>query len=186
MSNIAIFASYNGTSLDTIYKASKEGNLDLNVSLVITNNSGANVLNKASKYEIPHFVVNDKLFDDVDNKLEELLETYKCEYIFLAGYMKKISENLTNKYKIINSHPALLPSYGGKGMYGRYVHEAVIANKEKISGVTVHHVDANYDEGSIIHQKSLNLDANETAQSLETKIKELEQVAILEAFKKVF
>jgi phosphoribosylglycinamide formyltransferase-1 len=95
--------------------------------------------------------------------------------------MKKISSNLANNYNIINSHPALLPSYGGKGMYGRFVHEAVIENKEKQSGVTVHHVNENYDEGAIILQKSISISVGETAESLESRIKLLEQEAIIEA-----
>jgi phosphoribosylglycinamide formyltransferase-1 len=131
-------------------------------------------------------VVNDKTCDDVESRLISLLEEYSCEYIFLAGYMKKISSKLTQNYKIINSHPALLPKFGGKGMYGRNVHEAVIASGEKQSGVTVHHVNENYDEGAIILQKSLELSDGESAESLESKIKELEQIAILEALKKVF
>lgn len=186
MHNIAIFASYNGTSLDTIYKAATDKILDLNVSLIITNNSNANVLKKGEKYSIPHFVVNDKQYEDVDGELEKLLDAHKCEYIFLAGYMKKVSPLLTKKYKIINSHPALLPSYGGKGMYGRYVHEEVVKNKEEKSGVTVHHVTENYDEGAVIHQKSLLLNNDETPESLESRIKELEQITILEALQKIF
>lgn len=186
MQNIAIFASYNASALDSIQKAVDERNLDLNVALIITNNSNANVLNKGVKYNIPHFVVNDKLHENVDETIIKLLDEHSCEYIFLAGYMKKISSILTNRYKIINSHPALLPNYGGKGMYGRYVHEAVVANGEKISGVTIHHVNENYDEGGIILQKSLELNENENAESLESRIKELEQTAIIEALQKIF
>ncbi|MEA3383797.1 MAG: phosphoribosylglycinamide formyltransferase [Campylobacterota bacterium] len=185
MSNIAIFASHNGTSLDTIYDAIQSNVLNLNIKLIITNNTNANVLDKATKYKIPNFVVNDKKYDEVDITLEKLLDQYKCQYIFLAGYMKKIPDNLTKKYKIINSHPALLPKYGGDGMYGRYVHEAVIKNGEKESGITVHNVTSNYDEGSIIHQRSLKLEDNETVESLEEKIKKLEQITIIEAFQKI-
>ena len=102
--------------------------------------------------------------------------------------MKKIESNLLNAFpnKIINTHPALLPSiYGGKGMYGRFVHEAVIKNKEKKSGVTIHYVNEVYDEGEIILTKELELDNNETVDSLEDKIKELESIAIVEAFEKL-
>jgi phosphoribosylglycinamide formyltransferase-1 len=93
---------------------------------------------------------------------------------------------LTNKFNIINSHPALLPKFGGKGMYGKYVHEAVIKSGEKSSGVTVHYVNENYDEGTIILQNSLEINKNETTDSLEVRIKVLEQITILEAFKKIF
>ena len=96
--------------------------------------------------------------------------------------MKKVGANITQNFKVINSHPALLPNYGGAGMYGRFVHEAVIKNGEKMSGVTLHEVDENYDEGKIILQKKLSLVKDETANSLEAKIKELEKIAIVEAF----
>ena len=181
MQKIAIFASYNGSSLDSIHKACVDGRLALEVSLVITNNTNANVLNKAKEYDIPAFVVNDKSCEDVDSKLEELLDEYGCEYIFLAGYMKKIPASLTKKYKMINSHPALLPKFGGKGMYGRNVHEAVVAAGEKQSGVTIHEVNENYDEGAIILQKSIELEDGESVESLESKIKKLEQIAVVEA-----
>ena len=184
MHNLAIFASYNGSSLDSIHKACEDGTLNLKVSLVITNNTNANVLKKAKELNIPAFIINDKLYEDVDTKLVELLEENGCEYIFLAGYMKKVAPILTRKYKMINSHPALLPKFGGKGMYGRYVHEAVVAAKEKQSGVTIHEVNENYDEGEIILQKSIDLSLDETAESLETKIKNLEKTAIVEALVK--
>ena len=99
--------------------------------------------------------------------------------------MKKISSSLSKNFKILNSHPALLPKYGGAGMYGRFVHEAVIHNKERESGVTIHEVNENYDEGKIILQESIDLDENETVDSLESKVKNLEQKAIVKAFKKL-
>lgn len=101
---------------------------------------------------------------------------------FFQGIFKKISPLLTNNFKIINAHPSLLPKYGGVGMYGIHVHQAVIENKEKISGVTIHKVNENYDEGKILLQKSLELTPNETPASLEAKVKELEKKAIVEAF----
>jgi phosphoribosylglycinamide formyltransferase-1 len=186
MKNIAVFASYNGSAVDTIYKAIENKELDLNLALIITNNSDANVIKKAQKLHIPFFIVNEKLYEDVDSTIEKLLIQNNCENIFLAGYMKKVSPNLTNKFNIINSHPALLPKFGGKGMYGKYVHEAVIKSGEKSSGVTVHYVNENYDEGTIILQNSLEINKNETTDSLEVRIKVLEQITILEAFKKIF
>ncbi len=182
--NIAIFASHNGSGFEALYEASLKKELDIQIALIISNNTEATVLKKAQELQIPNFIVNDKVCTSVDDRLVELLEKYNCEYIFLSGYMKKISPVITRNYKVINSHPALLPSYGGAGMYGRFVHEAVIANREKISGVTIHEVDENYDEGAIILQKSITLDENETVESLETKIKALEKTTIVEGFKK--
>jgi phosphoribosylglycinamide formyltransferase-1 len=183
MDNIALFASHNGSIFDSLYEASLKKELFINIALIITNNSNAPILAKAKDKHIPHFIVNDKLYTDTDLALIQLLEEYECKYIILAGYMKKISPTLANKYLIINSHPALLPKYGGKGMYGRFVHEAVLNNKETISGVTVHKVNKNYDEGEIICQKTIQIDSAETVESLENKIKELEKIAMVEALK---
>lgn len=184
MQKLAIFASHNGSSLDAIYEACQNKKLDFEISLVISNNTDAKVLKSAKDKSITAQVVNAKLYDDVDLKIEELLDEYGCKYIFLAGYMKKIPVSLTKKYKILNSHPALLPKFGGKGMYGRFVHDAVIASGDKVSGVTIHEVNENYDEGAIVLQKSMELSADETSESLEIKIKKLEKTAIVEALQK--
>ena len=190
MTKIGILASYNGSGFETIQKAINEKILDAKVVVVITNNSNAGVLEKAESYNIPYFVINDKRYpgQDIDDKITRLLLEFGCDYIFLSGYMKKIESKLLSAFpnKIINTHPAILPSqYGGKGMYGRFVHEAIIENKEKKSGVTIHYVNEVYDEGEKILVKELLLDENETVDSLENRIKELEKEAIVEAFKKL-
>lgn len=158
--------------------------LKLNISVIITNNSNANVIQKAKNYNIPCVVVNSKTYpnSNLDNTIKEILQDYKTDYVLLAGYMKKIGLDMIRAYsnRIINSHPALLPKYGGEGMYGRFVHEKVIANKEAISGVSIHYVDENYDEGEIILQKSINIDPSWDVDILEQKIKQLEQIAIIE------
>ena len=187
---IGILASYNGSGFETIQNAIDDGILDAKVSVIITNNSNAGVLEKAKKYNIDSFVVNKNLFpnDNLDLKITNILKSYECDYIFLSGFMKKIEENLLKTFpkRVINTHPAILPSiYGGAGMYGSFVHEAVVKNGEKKSGCTIHFIDENYDEGETILIKELELRKNETAQSLENRIKELEKIAIVEAFKKV-
>ena len=190
MKKIGILASYNGSGFETIQKAIEDGILDAKVVVIITNNSDAGVLEKASKYGIKSFVINKNLFpnENLDLKIAQTIKEFECDYIFLSGFMKKIEDNMLKTFenKIINTHPAILPSiYGGAGMYGHFVHEAVVKNGEKKSGVTIHYVNENYDEGEKILIKELLLDENETAQSLENKIKELEKIAIVEAFKKV-
>ena len=190
MTKIGILASYNGSGFETIQKAILDKKLDAKIVVVITNNTNAGVLEKAESYNIPYFIINDKRYpgQDIDDKIARLLVEFDCDYIFLSGYMKKIESNLLNSFpnKIINTHPAILPSiYGGKGMYGRFVHEAVIKNGEKKSGVTIHYVNEVYDEGEIILTKELELDNNETVDSLEDKIKNLESIAIIEAFEKL-
>ena len=187
---IGILASYNGSGFETIQKAIIDKKLNAKIVVVITNNTNAGVLQKAESYDIPNFIINDKRYpgQDIDDKITRLLLEFGCDYIFLSGYMKKIESKLLQAFpnKIINTHPAILPSiYGGKGMYGRFVHEAVIKNGEKKSGVTIHYVNEVYDEGEKILVKELELDKNETVESLESKIKDLESIAIIEAFEKL-
>lgn len=190
MKKLGILASYNGSGFETIQKAIEDGILNAKVEVIITNNSDAGVLEKAKKYGIKSFIINSKLFpnENLDLKIAQTLKEFGCDYIFLSGYMKKIEDNLLKTFpnKIINTHPAILPSiYGGKGMYGHFVHEAVVKNGEKKSGVTIHYVNENYDEGEKILIKELELSSDETAETLETRIKDLEKIAIVEAFKKV-
>ncbi|MDT8338146.1 MAG: formyltransferase family protein [Sulfurimonas sp.] len=185
MIKVAVLASHNGSGFDALYEALIKKELNIELVLVISNNQNALVLQNATNYAIDNFVVNSKTDANPDEKIALLLKEYGCHYVFLSGYMKKLSSDLTGEFKIINSHPALLPKYGGEGMYGRYVHEAVIKNREKISGVTLHEVNENYDEGKILLQKELLLNGDESVDLLEKKIKKLEQIAIVELFKNI-
>lgn len=190
MKRIGILASYNGSGFQTIKDACDEGILNAQVAVVVSNNTKANVLKVAEEMQIPNFIINSKRYpnDDVDEKIAELFKEFNCDYIFCSGYMKIISSKLISSFeeKIVNTHPALLPSiYGGKGMYGRFVHESIIKNKEKKSGVTIHFVNEKYDDGKIILKKELELSSDETVDSLEDRIKDLESEAIIDAFKKL-
>lgn len=186
---IGILSSHNGSGFNTIQEACEEKIINAQVVLVISNNSNAKVLENAKKKQIPNFIVNTKTSpnEDLDKKITNLMEEFKVDYIFLSGYMKKIEKNLLSAFenRIINSHPALLPKFGGKGMYGSYVHKAVINANENRSGCTIHFVNENYDEGEYILQKDFLLDENETVDSLENKIKKLESKAIVEALQKL-
>lgn len=187
MKRIGILSSHNGSGFDTIQKACENKVLNAQVVLVISNNSSAKVLEKAQINNIPNFIVNSKKYpnDNLDIKITNLMQEFKVDYIFLSGYMKKIEENLINTFenRIINSHPALLPKFGGKGMYGSFVHKAVIDKKEKESGCTIHFVNKNYDEGEYILQNKILLEKNETLETLENRIKDLESKTIIEALK---
>jgi phosphoribosylglycinamide formyltransferase-1 len=188
---IAVLASGNGSGFEAIYNATANNDLDASVEVVISNNTDAPVLKKAEKFGIDNYLINKNSINGdktPDEKLEEVLDTYNCDYIFLSGFMKKISDPIVEKYKnrIINSHPSLLPKYGGKGMYGTFVHEAVIKNKETTTGVTIHFVNEVYDEGRIILQDSVEVKADDTPLTLEKKVKEQESKAIIKALKKVF
>jgi len=189
MKRIGILSSHNGSGFDTILEACENKILDAQVVLVISNNQNAKVLEKASNKDVPNFVINAKKYpnENLDEKITNLMLEFKIDYIFLSGYMKKIEKNLLKNFpnKIINSHPALLPKFGGSGMYGRFVHEAVIESKETKSGCTIHYVNENYDEGEYILQKSITLLQDEKVETLEEKIKELEKTAVVEAFLKL-
>ncbi|MFK5938037.1 MAG: phosphoribosylglycinamide formyltransferase [Sulfurimonas sp.] len=183
MPNIAILASHNGSGFDAIYQAIKSKTLNANIALLISNNENSKALKNAQSYDINHFLVNATTHPTPDEEIYKLLKEYQCHYVFLSGYMKKLSPLLTANFHIINAHPSLLPKYGGAGMYGRFVHEAVINSKDKISGVTIHDVNAVYDDGKTLLQREMIVEEGETAKSLETKIKELEKTAIVEALK---
>ncbi|WP_307189989.1 phosphoribosylglycinamide formyltransferase [Arcobacter sp. LA11] len=189
MKRIGILSSHNGSGFDTIQKACEENLLDAQVVLVISNNRTAKVLQKASNKDIPNFVINTSKYpeENLDEKITNMMNEFKVDYIFLSGYMKKIEKNLVRTFenKIVNSHPALLPKFGGKGMYGINVHKAVIEAKEKESGCTIHFVNENYDEGEFILQNKIVLNENETVESLENRIKDLESKSIIEAFEKL-
>jgi len=181
MKKIAILSSHNGSGFEAIYDAISKKKLSLEIAVVISNNSEAKVLQKAQKLGLQTHLINKSTDEIPDEKIYNLLRDAQCEYVFLSGYMKKLSPLLTQNFYVLNSHPALLPKFGGEGMYGRFVHEAVIAAKENKSGVTIHEVNENYDEGKIVLQKELKLSENETVESLEYKIKILEKEAIVEA-----
>lgn len=189
MKRIGILSSYNGSGFETIQNACEKKILNAQVVLVISNNTNAKVLEKASNKNIQNFLINAKKYpdEDLDEKITNLMNEFKVDYIFLSGFMKKIEKKLISTYKnkIINTHPSLLPKFGGHGMYGRNVHEAVVKAKENESGCTVHFVNKNYDEGEFILQKSVKLDNDETVDSLEEKIKNLESIAIVEALEKI-
>ncbi|MDD2790660.1 MAG: formyltransferase family protein [Sulfurimonas sp.] len=184
MRNVAILASHNGSGFNALYEAQQSKLLDININLLISNNTNAAALQNAAKRNIESFLINAKTQSDPDEAIYDLLKKHQCEFVLLSGYMKKLPAKITREFKVLNSHPALLPNYGGAGMYGRYVHEAVIQNKEEKSGVTFHVVNEVYDDGEIILQKELLLAEDESVESLEEKIKTLEALAIVEGFAK--
>ena len=174
MKNIAIFASGNGTNAERIIKYFEESSL-AQVNVVLTNKSDAGVISRAHSLFVDVHIFTRDDFNN-SNKILDILSQYSTDLIILAGFLWLIPENILEKYanRIINIHPALLPAYGGKGMYGSRVHEAVIAAGEKISGITIHKVNNVYDDGQIIFQTDFVLDKQETPDSLAGKIHELE------------
>lgn len=172
--NIAIFASGTGSNAEkimTYFKSSEK----ISIALLVSNNKEAGVLNIAKKNNIPIQIIEKENFFKGDAYLSEL-KKYQVNFIVLAGFMWKIPLKLIHAFPhaIINIHPALLPAYGGKGMYGMRVHESVIAHREIQSGITIHYVDEIYDHGKIIFQEKCNVEKNETPDSLAAKIHQLE------------
>ncbi len=151
--------------------------------MVVSNNSNAYALERAKMNNIPTYIITGKSKEEIDIELESVLDNYKVDLIVLAGYLKLIGNRLISKYTIINTHPSLLPKFGGKGMYGMNVHKAVIEAKEKFSGPTVHFVNNNYDEGNIISQTKFKLSNDETPDSLSRKVQEVEKIQLINVLK---
>lgn len=173
MKRIIIFASGSGSNAENIIKYFKDST-SITVAKVLTNNQHAKVLNRCEQLNIKSLIFDRKEFSEEDTILN-LLKT-EADYIILAGFLWRVPQKIVEAFpnKIINIHPALLPKYGGKGMYGMNVHKAVVDNKEEESGITIHFVNENYDEGAIIFQKSVKLDENDTPEDVASKIHELE------------
>lgn len=172
--NIAIFASGGGSNAEAIIQYFKDKE-DVNVELILSNKASAYVLERAQKHHIKSIVFKRSEFyntSDIVNKLNEA----KIDLIVLAGFLWLIPENLIEAFpsRIINIHPALLPKYGGKGMYGHHVHQAVFDNNERESGITIHYVDQNYDEGKVLFQESVSLLPQDTPDIIAKKVLELE------------
>lgn len=174
MKKIVILASGNGTNTQAIIDHFKKSNI-AKISLILSNKSTAYVLERAQKNNIPAMSFNKFAFAKA-GKVEALLLAEQPDIIVLAGFLWKIPESLVKLFpkKIINIHPALLPNYGGKGMYGMNVHRAIIENKEEKSGITIHYVNEHYDEGAIINQFSCPIYKEDTAEDLAAKIHKLE------------
>ena len=170
---MAIFASGAGSNAQKIISHFKNS-AKANVVLIVVNKPGAGVVSIAGKENIDVLILDRNKFEETGYVQE--LKNYKIDFIILAGFLWKIPSILINAFsgKMVNIHPALLPAYGGKGMYGNAVHSAVIAAHEKESGITIHYVDEKYDHGEIIFQASCGIDEQETAESLAEKIHQLE------------
>ena len=174
MKQIAIFSSGAGSNTEKIIEHLK-GSSTATVSLVVCNKPDAGVLRIAANNNIPVLLIEKEKFFRGNAYVDELKEA-GIDFIVLAGFLWKVPAALIKEFreKIINIHPALLPKYGGKGMYGNFVHEAVIANNEKESGITIHYVDEVYDHGQIILQATCPVEAGETPESLAKKVQVLE------------
>lgn len=185
--NIAVFGSGRGSNFQAVLSAIQEGKIpNAVVRVVISNNSAAGILAIARANGIPAEHISEKKFPTPEEFTEHLLATlrlYDVNFILLAGYMKRVPVRIISEYRnrIINIHPALLPKFGGQGMYGMRVHEAVVAAREQFSGATVHIVDEEYDKGKIVVQKKVAVAPDDTAESLAAKVLAIEHELYPEA-----
>ena len=173
MMRIVILASGAGSNAENIINYFKNSDV-ISVTQVMSNRKDAKVIERAERLKVSNISFNRNDFYETDKVLKILKEN--ADYIILAGFLWKLPEVIINTFpnKIINIHPALLPKYGGKGMYGIHVHEAVVKNNEKKSGITIHYVNENYDEGAIIFQKSFEVLPTDSAEDVAAKIHILE------------
>lgn len=185
MKNIAIFASGEGTNTQNIIDYFKTSDT-VNVSLVVSNKATANVLNRAKRAGIPTLVISRSDFYESDHTIRALKAAH-IDFIVLAGFLWMIPQNLIQAYphKMINIHPALLPKFGGKGMYGMHVHNAVIEAGETESGISIHYVNEHYDEGKIISQHRCNITKEDTPETVAAKIHQLEYEFFPKAIEKL-
>ncbi len=186
--NLCVLASGWGSNLSSIIHSRKTGKISSDIVLVISNNSASNALNIARENQIPAVHLSAKQFgsdEEYANRFFELLKQYKIDMIILAGYMKMIPVRIVREYKnrILNIHPALIPSFCGKGLYGLKVHEDVLEYGAKVTGVTIHIVDENYDTGPIVLQRTIPVNDNDTAETLQKRVLEVEHEIYPEAIK---
>lgn len=174
MKKIIVFASGSGTNAENIIKYFAKTKIARVVS-VFTNNASAKVIERAKNHQIPTEIFSKS--ELLERNLLQKIQEIDPDMIVLAGFLLKFPDHIIEKYpnKIINIHPALLPNYGGKGMYGMHIHRAIVNNKEKETGISIHYVNENYDEGAIIFQKNVALTEEDTPETVAEKIHELEQ-----------
>lgn len=174
---IAIFSSGKGTLTQAIIENLEPSKVI--VTCIVTNNPSAGVVDVANQNNIRLFIIDNQM--NIDKQLKLL----GVDLIVLSGFLKKVPNHITDKFKVINIHPALLPKFGGKGMYGIHVHRKVIESKEMFSGITIHFVNSEYDEGKIIYQNQIPIYRNWDEYDLEKEVKKLEYKWYPEIIKQV-
>ncbi|MDQ4149741.1 MAG: phosphoribosylglycinamide formyltransferase [Actinomycetota bacterium] len=187
---LGVLASHGGSNLQAIIDACKQGALDAEVAVVISNNASSKALSRAARESIPRYHLSGAThpdFEQLDEEITRTLEKHQVDLVVLAGYMKKVGPRTLRRYprRILNIHPALLPKFGGVGMYGRGVHEAVLAAGEDVTGVTIHMVDAEYDHGPVIAQTEVPVVEGDTPDSLAERVLEREHTFYVETLERI-
>jgi phosphoribosylglycinamide formyltransferase-1 len=182
---LGFLASGRGTNMQAIIDACNSGRLDAEPVVVISNNADALALNRADREHIPAFHLGARLFtdpDELDQRIAETLMQHGAELVILAGYMKKLGPRTLAAYagRVINVHPALLPKFGGRGMYGDNIHRAVLAAGEPETGVTIHVVEEKYDSGPVLAQRKVKVEPGDTVQTLGARVLAVEHELFVE------
>ncbi len=188
--NITVFASHGGSDMQAIIDGCKAGKINAQVVAMITNHEDSMAYERAKREGIDRYYLSHKVIQDADElekRMLEVLDSHHTDMIFLAGYMRKLGDSILREYqnRVFNIHPALLPKYGGKGMYGIHVHEAVIAAGEKVSGVTIHRVNEQYDSGDIIAQTEVPVIEGDTADTLAARVLKREHEFLVEVISEI-
>jgi phosphoribosylglycinamide formyltransferase 1 len=186
---IGVLASGEGTTLQALLDACANGSLAAQVAVVISNNGAAGALKRAQAASIPAFHLSAHTHtdaDDLDRAMLECLTTAKIELVVLAGFLKKVGRRTLDAFRgrIVNTHPALLPKYGGRGMYGRHVYEAVLAAGESETGVSIHLVDGEYDHGGVIAQMTVPIQRGDTPDTLAARVQTVERSFLVDTLQK--
>ena len=190
MLNLAVFISGGGSNLQAVIDACAGDNFPARIQIVISNTADAYGLERAKAEGIPAVVIDHKDYKgraEFENALQVALSKHEIDLICLAGFMRILTPNFIEKWpnKIINTHPSLLPKYGGKGMFGTHPHEAVLEAGDDVSGCTIHYVTAGVDEGEIIIQKSVDVLPDDSVESLAARVLAQEHIAYVEAVRKI-
>jgi phosphoribosylglycinamide formyltransferase 1 len=187
---IGILASHHGSTLQAIIDACRTGSLTATLAVVITNNSQSGAAQRAQRYAIPWYHLSGQThstFETLDRTIGDTLKQHKVTLVLLAGYMKKLGLYTLEHFRgrVLNTHPALLPKFGGHGMYGARVHEAVLAAGEAVTGVSVHVVDAEYDKGPVVAQCEVPVLAGDTVDTLASRVQERERKFVVEVLQAI-
>ena len=180
LKKLAVLASGNGTTLQAVIDAIKNKELNSKIKIVISNTEEAYALERAKEAKIKTYLLKD--YND-ENELYNVLKEADVDLVVLAGYLKLIPIKVIKEFTIINTHPALLPKYGGKGMYGMNVHRAIVENKEKETGATLHFVNEEYDKGKIIAQTKVKVLKKDTAEDVSAKVQAAEKIQLINVLK---
>lgn len=188
--NIGFLVSHGGSNMQAIIDACKSGKLQATPAVVISNNSNSGALARAKAEGVPYYYLSGKTHPgpgDLDDAILDAFLRHAVDVVVLAGYMKKLGPKTLSHFRgrIVNVHPALLPKFGGEGMYGIHVHEAVIAAGEKESGVTIHFVDEQYDTGAILAQTRVPVKPDDTPETLAARVLEQEHILYAETLQRI-